>query len=193
MATHTLTLPDGELEFENEGNWVYSNLPEPDPNWRGADSNGHEHYYAEGANRYPTLKVVAGEPYWCDDCEEEHTDTWYECPICGEQVTPGTRTPGPVWVSAGSRYFWNGELISNERANEIMAEVQRVRDEAARITERPAIGTRVRLLEDGEVVEVTVVPTDPSVPADHVTVMRDGTGAMEATPLDRLRHHRGRP
>jgi len=186
MAVYTVQLPEGELEFENDGEWVYSNLPEPDPSWRGTDSNGHEHWYSEGANRYPTLKQVAGDPYWCDDCEEEHVDTWMECPICGEQVTPGTRVPGPVWVSRGSRYYLNGEQISNERANEFMAAVQQARDEAARITERPAIGTRVRF-EDGT---VTVAPTAQDVPADRVTVMRDGTGDMETVPLQQLRRLR---
>lgn len=186
MATHTLTLPDGELEFESGGEWVRSSLPEPDPNWRGADSNGHEHYYAPGPDRYPTLKQVAGEPYWCDSCEDEHVDTWLECPICGEQVTPGTRTPEPVWVSKGSRYFWNGEPISTERANEILAVVQQARDEAAKLTEAPPIGSRVLL--DG--VAVTVVPTGAEAGAGQVTVMHDGSGAMESVELDRLRKMR---
>lgn len=183
MAVHTLQLPEGELEVESAGEWVRSNLPEPDTTWRGTDSNGHEHWYAEGANHYPTLKQVAGETYWCVECREEHVDTWLECPICGERVIPGTRIPGRVWVSRGARYFWNGEPISSERATEIMTAVQQARDEAARITERPAIGTRVRF--DGG--PVTVVPTGEGVPADEVAVMRDGTGAMETVPLEQLR------
>ncbi|MFI8872523.1 hypothetical protein [Streptomyces sp. NPDC055243] len=183
MATHTVLLEDGELEFENDVEWIYSDLPEPDPNWRGSDSNGHEHHYAEGPDRYPTLKQVAGEPYWCDSCEDEHVDTWLECPICGEQVTPGTRPSSPKPISMGQRYYWNGEPISHERASEIISVAERARDEAARITERPSIGSRVRFGED----VVTIVPTAEAEPTSRVTVMRDGSGATETVDLDRLR------
>jgi hypothetical protein len=46
MATQEFVLQDGTLEFESDGEWVHSNLPEPDPTWRGTDSNGHEHHAA---------------------------------------------------------------------------------------------------------------------------------------------------
>lgn len=183
MATNTFLMEDGELEFEDGGQWITSDFPEPDPNWKGADSNGHEHYYSEGPHRYPTLKQVAGDPYWCVDCRDEHVDTWFECPICGEQVVPGSRTARPVWVSTGSSYTWNGEPISRERANEIINAAARARDEACKLAERPAIGSRVRFGED----TVTVVPATEGAAADQVTVMRDGTGVMETVDLERLR------
>jgi hypothetical protein len=189
MATHEFLLEDGVLAFENDVEWIYSDFPEPDPNWRGEDSNGHEHHAASsdrGLVTYPTLKQVAGEPYWCSDCQDEHVDTWLECPICGEQVTPGTRSPSPKPVSLGQRYTWNGEPISQDRANEIIAEARRAANEAARLTERPSIGSRVRLGD----ATVTVLPTAGDAPEDHVTVMRDGTGEMETVALDQLRKTR---
>lgn len=189
MATHELLLDGGTLEFENDGEWVRSNLPEPDPAWRGTDSKGHEHYAAQadgGSVTYPTLSRVAGEPYWCADCQDEHVDTWFECPRCGEKVKPGARSPRPVWVSTGARYYWNGEPISDERANEIIAEQRRIELEARRLTSRPKIGSRAGLVADHGATKVTVVPTGDDVPQDQVTVMHDGTGRIETLPLGEL-------
>lgn len=189
MATQEFVLEDGTLEFENDGEWVVSDLPERDPKWRGRDSNGHKHYAAQadgGAVTYPTLSRVAGEPYWCADCQDEHVDTWFECPRCGEKVKPGTRSPRPVWVSTGARYYWNGERISDERANEIIAEQRRLELEARRLTSRPKIGSRVGLVADHGATKVTVVPTGVDVPQDQVTVMHDGTGRIETLPLGEL-------
>src|ERR1043165_6985769 len=78
MGTHALHFEDGVLEFNQDVEWITSDLPEPDPNWKGADSNGHEHHAVVEAEHvtYPTLKLAAGEPYWCPDCRDEHTDTW---------------------------------------------------------------------------------------------------------------------
>lgn len=186
MTTRTLNLPEGELTFEQDGQWVTSDLPQPDPNWRATDSHGHEHHYADGSDRYPTLTTVVGEPYWCDDCRDEHQDSWYECRQCGEKITPGTRVDTtPRYIAGPARYYWNGEPISQEKANEIIAELQRQRDEATRLTTRPAIGTQVRLLDT----TVTVMPTSDDVPATHVTVMHPGTGRTETLPLAQL-HHR---
>ncbi|MFF0588369.1 hypothetical protein ACFYWD_20630 [Streptomyces sp. NPDC003781] len=189
MATHELLLEGGTLEFENDGEWVVSDLPERDPEWRGRDSNGHEHYAAqsgEGPVTYPTLAEVAGEPYWCVDCQDEHVDTWMECRICGEKVTPGTRSPRPKWISTGARYYWNGEPISDERANEIIAEQRRIELEARRLTSRPKIGSRLGLAADDGATSVTVVPTAEEAPQGQVTVMHDGTGHMETLHLGDL-------
>lgn len=187
MGTHTMQLDeDTELEVQSDGQWVSSELPVPDPKWRGTDSNGHEHHYADGPDRYPTLRKMESEPYWCDLCDDEHTDTWLACRICGEKVTPGTRAPEPVWVAGPTRYYLNGESIGEERAQEIFAEMQRRRDEALQLHERPAIGTQVRF-EDAV---VTVVPTADSEPLSRVTVMRHGSGAMETLDLDQLRRMR---
>lgn len=184
MAVITLQIAEGdELEVHNDGQWIRSELPEPDPNWRGTDSNGHEHYYADGTDRYPTLREVSGEPFWCDTCEEEEVPTWLECPICGEQVAPGTRTPEPIWLAGPQSFFLNGEPITKERAEEIASEMHRARDEAMKLQGRPTVGSRVRL--DGTF--VTVVPTADSEPESRVTVMRHGSGDMATVDLDQLR------
>ncbi|WP_329215324.1 hypothetical protein OG352_06605 [Streptomyces sp. NBC_01485] len=183
--TTTITLADDSvLEVEHDGDWVQSDMPQPDPRWRATDSNGHEHYYAEGSDRYPTLELVFGEPYWCEDCRDEHQDNWYECRQCREKVRPGTRIDStPKWIAGPTYYSLNGEPIGKERADEILAEAWRRADEAAKISSRPAIGTRVGL-DDAT---VTVVPTADSAPGSEVTVMFDGTGAMETVSLTRLR------
>ncbi|WP_252104191.1 hypothetical protein [Streptomyces sp. STCH 565 A] len=189
MATREYVLEDGTLEFEGDGEWIASDRPERDPQWRGTDSSGHEHHAAQadgGPVTYPTLQEVAGEPYWCSDCRYEHVDTWMECPLCGEKVTPGTRPSSPKWISTGSRYYWNGQPISNERANEIITEQSRIELEARRLTSRPKIGSRVGLAADLGSTKVTVVPTAEDVPQDRVTVMYDGTGRMETLPLEQL-------
>jgi DNA-directed RNA polymerase subunit RPC12/RpoP len=188
MATHELHLEDGVLSFENDIQWIESDLPESDPNWQGADSNGHEHRAMKsdtGRVAYPTLKQVTGEPYWCPDCGDEHADMWLECPICGEKVTPGTRPSTPKMISTGSRYLWNGEPISVERANEIIERQYRIELEARRLTARPPIGRRVHLAVDPHTA-VTVVATAESEPEDRVTIMHDGTGRMETLPLEQL-------
>lgn len=182
------TLGGGDvLEFEREGEWVHSDLPQPDPEWRAADSNGHEHYASKterGVVTYPTLKNVAGEPYWCADCEDDHQDEWRVCRRCGEEVLPGARIDAtPKWMPLRDAYLLNGEPISRERANEIISEVRRAADEAAKVTSPPLIGERVRLGD----ATVTVVPTEVSVGDDRVTVMHGGTGAMETVSLEQLR------
>jgi hypothetical protein len=192
MATHELHFEDGVLEFEQDIEWITSDFPEADPNWRGTDSNGHEHHAVEDSKRvtYPTLTLAAGEPYWCQDCQDEHTDTWWECPICGEKVTPGTRPSTPKPITRSQQYYWDGEPISTERATDIIERQQRAELEARKLTTRPTIGGRVRLAADPRTA-VTVVPTAESEPGDRVTVMHDGTGRMETLPLgDLLRARR---
>jgi hypothetical protein len=186
--TMSIALEEGAvLEFEQDGRWITNDSPQPDPNWRGVDSNGHEHYYAAGDDRYPTLVLVAGEPYYCPDCNDEHQDTWYECRTCGEKVEPGTRIdPTPKWIAGEMQYTLDGEPISTERANEILTEMRRRADEAAKITTRPSIGTRVRFGD----ATVTVAPTPDEASADEVTVMHDGSGTMETVPLHQLRSTR---
>ncbi|MFF8299618.1 hypothetical protein ACF07M_30220 [Streptomyces globisporus] len=187
MATHELHFEDGVLEFNQDVEWITSDLPEPDPNWRGTDSNGHEHHAVEESDRvvYPTLTLVAGEPYWCQDCQDEHTDTWWECSVCGEKVTPGTRASTPKPVTRGQQYYWDGVPISTERANEIMQRQYRAEIEARRLTARPPIGRRVHLASDPRTA-VTVVPPAEGEPDGAVTVMHDGTGRMETLPLGEL-------
>lgn len=133
MARMTVTDGEDVLEVEHDGQWITSELPQPDPAWQAVDSNGHEHYWQEGPDRYPTLRVVEGEPYWCPDCRDEHTDSWWVCRECGEKIEPGTRVDmSPKWIAGPTTYTLNGERISEERARQIIEERQAVsRAEAA--------------------------------------------------------------
>ncbi|MFF9043313.1 hypothetical protein [Streptomyces parvulus] len=187
MSTMSTHLPEGELTIEHEGEYVTSSLPQPDPRWKTTDQQGHEHAYAAGPDRYPTLVLVTGDPYWCEDCRDEHADDWYECRLCGERITPGSRVDTtPKWIQGPTRYTLDGEPITAAQAQEIMTRAWHAADEAARIRERPAPGTQVFL--DGET--VTIAPTDDDVPADQVTIMRHGTGVFVPVPLDALRSKR---
>ncbi|WP_440571596.1 hypothetical protein [Streptomyces sp. KR2] len=110
----------GVLEVEHDGQWVYSSRPQPDPTWSATDSNGHEHSYSDGADHYPSLRLEHGEPYWCAECNDEHTDSWYVCRLCGEKVAPGTRfDPNPTWVAGPPVYRLDGEEIPPEQARAI--------------------------------------------------------------------------
>lgn len=119
--------PFGELRVEVEQVEVTSSGPRPDKDWRYTDQKGHEHYWRNG---YPTIVEVVDRTYWCPDCEDEHQDTHLECPICHEHISPGMLGPS-MWREfvPGRRSYWlNGEPVSEERANEIIAEMRRQRD-----------------------------------------------------------------
>ncbi|MFJ2007031.1 hypothetical protein [Streptomyces chartreusis] len=121
MNTMSVQLPEGELTFEQDVQMVMSNLPVPDPCWRLTDEQGHEHHYASGPDRYPTLTAKQGDVYWCEDCRDEHQDSWYVCRTCGERITPGTRIDTtPRWLGGPALYYLNGKPISQERANELL-------------------------------------------------------------------------
>ncbi|MFF9269112.1 hypothetical protein [Streptomyces rochei] len=187
MSTLSAHLPEGELTIEHEGEWVTSNSPQPDPHWRTTDKEGHQHAYVDGPDRYPTLVSVTGDAYWCTLCCDEHADTWYECRICGEKITPGTRIDTtPKWIAVSTTYTLDGEPITEAQAQEIMVRAQRMADEAARIRERPKPGTLVRLGDE----TVTVAPAEDGTPDDQVTIMRHGTGIFVTVPLDQLRSKR---
>lgn len=110
----------GELRFEREPIEITSSTPKPDEMWRYTDRAGHEHYWQGG---YPTLRTVVEEPYWCPDCNEEHADSHLECPLCGETVYPATVvTPWREFVPGPTQWFLDDEPISEDRAQEIMAE-----------------------------------------------------------------------
>lgn len=99
---------------------VTTNLPRPDRDWRFTDVNGHEHYWSE--NGWPTLKEVVDDSYWCDDCEEEHEQSHWECAACGVPVPPGMRPPSGFreYAPGLRRYLIDGEEVSEAEAQEFV-------------------------------------------------------------------------
>jgi hypothetical protein len=124
VSGSTISGSFGELRVERDMIEVTSNLPRTDKGWRYTDRQGHEHYWQDG---YPTLRTVLDEPYWCDDCHDEHQDSHLECPLCSEVIQPGMLSPPPFreFVPGLTSYYLNDEPISEERAREIMGEMRR--------------------------------------------------------------------
>ncbi len=88
---------------------VTSNVPYPDPDWRSTDASGHEHYRKDDG--YPTLRWIVDESAYSrvehGFLEEYPEAGHYECSICGERITPGTKVdavrryvPGPTRATA---------------------------------------------------------------------------------------------
>ncbi len=57
----------------------------PDEKWRFIDKAGHGHF-ADG-KKYPTLRLVR-EREWCEVHEDMEDVEHFECPHCGETVSP---------------------------------------------------------------------------------------------------------
>lgn len=70
------------------------NGPEPDRSWRFIDRAGHGHFWKDG---YPTLKPVIEECY-CSVVDEPHSVEHWECPHCGETITPRITPSRPTTV-----------------------------------------------------------------------------------------------
>lgn len=124
----------GELRIEVEEVEVTSNLPRPDRNWRYTDQQGHEHYWADGEDPYPTLRTVIDRLYWCGDCEDDHEESHDECAICGETIKPGTVGPSGwrEFIPGRRQAYLDGVPISGARAEEIMGQMNAARDAARR-------------------------------------------------------------
>ncbi|MGX1632739.1 hypothetical protein ACWGUL_01575 [Streptomyces albidoflavus] len=116
------------LEIETERIEVSTALPQPDPRWTYTDHAGHHHAYgADGpaAVRYPSLILRESEPYWCSDCDDEHTDEWFECPLCGEKITPGTFVDSsPRYISGFTSYLIDGEPVTEEEGKALLEEIR---------------------------------------------------------------------
>lgn len=110
----------GELRIETDQIEVTSNLPKPDRSWRYIDAQGHEHYWRDG---WPTLVTVVEDTYWCADCNDEHDDTHFECPQCGEWISPGMVEGGMFreFMPGRTSYYLDGQPITKEQAEEIIA------------------------------------------------------------------------
>lgn len=111
---HTLW-PGYALAVDQPVEVVESNMPEPDPEWRFVDSHGHGHFYDPKAKTWPTLEwvILPCTMGHGDDCEAEG---FYRCPLCNEQISPGTRPPRPVTIRGPVTYrltVTKGESITS--------------------------------------------------------------------------------
>ena len=80
---------------------------EPDPEWRRTDASGHEHYYAKGRDRYPTLLAIRRHGVF----EDGDTYTYihhYKCRRCREWIYPGQRQPGHTYMRGLA--WWSAEV-----------------------------------------------------------------------------------
>ncbi len=142
---------DRVLEIETERIEVSTNLPQPDPRWAYTDNALHHHRAEREAKnrrvRYPTLVRRESEPYWCDDCRDEHTDTWFECPLCGEKIKPGTFIdPSPRYINGLTSYLLSGEPIPAEEGEALFTEFMAVTEEQI----RRVVGRLVRDEEESQ-------------------------------------------
>jgi hypothetical protein len=99
---------DATPEFENDPDWVH------------VDSHGHTHRWMTGPpplvpltkpQQEPgvllTLRdVLDPEPHWCELCNGDYQPGHYECVLCGDEVTSGTR------AFAGRNYILGLEYVT---------------------------------------------------------------------------------
>jgi hypothetical protein len=106
-------LADGRVfERHQEMMDVSSLHGRPAENWRFVDSAGHEHSYGSGFT-LPTLKAITYK-WYSEDGDEYETVRHYECPLCGERVTPG-RIYGERQYAAGiARHYIDGRAVDGE-------------------------------------------------------------------------------
>ena len=133
MATFTLEHDGRVLEIDRERIEVSTALPQPDPSWTYTDRALHAHAYGTKREPYPTLAWKHSEPYWCADCQDEHTDSWLECPLCGEKVRPGTFVDtSPKWIDGPTSYTLDGQGVTPQEAEVFLASARAVRDTVER-------------------------------------------------------------
>lgn len=127
MARFTLSGRQGELAVEREMIPVHY-LSDIDAAWTFTDAHGHAHYCEyEAADHYPTLRLVIDDTWWCEDCAGEHEDTHQECRQCGETIRPGITGPGTRHIAGLITCTLNGEPVTQEQAEQIIAEWERAR------------------------------------------------------------------
>lgn len=116
------------LEIHQDWIDVTTALPQPDPGWVFTDAAGHEHAYTAGGQHYPTLVIRSGEPYDCDDCEDEHVDSWYECAQCGEKITTSTYIDtSPKYIPGRKTATIDGVSVTGEQAEAFIAQARAAR------------------------------------------------------------------
>jgi hypothetical protein len=112
MADPVMMWPGYQIDIAQDGQWVESGMPERDPDWKMVDENGHGHFVDKNGE-LPTLRWVA-QPCSMghgDDCDSEG---YFECLLCGEVISPGTRTPKPFYVAGMTTYTLTTETSTYE-------------------------------------------------------------------------------
>lgn len=155
------------LEVEQPTEVVRSGVWTRDPDWRGVDENGHEHYYEHG---YPTLDFIVDESHWCDGSEgishhdphEQIDESHYECLICRAVVEPGSLPPDhPITI----RGPINATLAGNDRPGS-HRRVWLTEDEFERIRAMAATGE-----DDGTALDIL-----RNAPPDRIIEQRYSSG-----------------
>ena len=137
-----------QLEIDREMVEVSTALPQPDPNWTYTDDAGHEHAYGSRETPYPTLVERQGEPYWCPDCEDEHVDTWLECPLCGQKIQPGTYIDtSPMFIPGLTSYRIDGREVSQEEGEALLARMRQAQEAQERTRALETAKKAARLAE----------------------------------------------
>jgi hypothetical protein len=102
-------------------------LNDIDANWRFTDAVGHEHHCEyEAIYHWPTLREVVDNTSWCEDCEDNHEDTHFECRLCGEHITPGMTGPGTKFIQGMTLYFIDNEPVTKTEAEEFVTQMRRL-------------------------------------------------------------------
>lgn len=115
----------GKLEIIHVLESIEEDADVPDESWTAFDSNGHYHALDHSQVRerlpklYPTL-IKKSEQRPCPDHDplfcDGWIDTWYECSICQEKVTPKVRSgPHRVTVPVHEEYIltYHGRMPTN--------------------------------------------------------------------------------
>jgi hypothetical protein len=120
----TVTGEFGTLRAEVEMIDVTSRGPRPDKAWRYTDAAGHQHFWRDG---WPTLEWLVTERYWCEDCQDEHAEGEWICPLCEEVITPNMVGPSMFKerIPGLTSYYLNDEPISGQRYRELVAQLNR--------------------------------------------------------------------
>jgi hypothetical protein len=179
-----LQRPGHTFEVQTEPIHVSTGLPQPNPTWTYTDHAGHPHAYGTKDTPYPTLTVGQGEPYWCDECDDEHVPTWLECPLCGERITPGTFIDTtPTMIPGRTTYLIDGQSVSPEVYEAAFADANSPRGEAELAADD--------WTEDSTVVQYGLRLRDGTLLTFDSRAERDGRQAeferaeWEVTPLTR--------
>lgn len=143
-----MSASDRQLEMHTEQIEVTTGLPQPDPTWTHTDRAGHVHTYGTKEDPYPTLVLRHSEPYWCESCQDEHTDTWFECPQCGEKIEPGTYIDSsPQYMPGRTAYYIDGQEVSRAEGAALRAELEAEREQAQRRRAEEALREKTRPTE----------------------------------------------